>query len=511
MMKKRMKWIVAGLVLVLGMLAFPQAAHASMLTVYWPTADVTNPRVTDTGQGISSDMMIDLEGTETVNEALAKEGEKDGANTLRVYSMLVNNLLTPELMAQQIVANNPQMSEEKAHTAAQDTLEIMKPNFQRGQKGYSITKDESEQTVAQKLTVYPDLGSDYYFIVRSSENNASQKITVTKGSQLESRQVTGVVGTTGLFVLDDNVYDPQTDVVLGTDNQMMSVETMPSYLGLTPTASAVNIPFTDADAATYRVVPKTDLQQVTVNYQYADGKQAAQSQTVNVVKGDADQTITSPTITGYTADQKAVTAAFKAGESTQTVTVTYQKPVTPPTTPTNPGTVVTPPTTTPSEPEKPVKPEKPVDPTTTFKSFKVYAKRALYTYSQPTFTKQSRVKGYPARSRTTAPTFTVVGVARSTQGRLRYQLANGRYITASSAYVGNLYWQGQYRQFRVINRQGSYTYRTTKLTKSQRVKFLKRGTVIKVKRVSHYGMMTRYQLSNGTYITGNKQWVTVIK
>lgn len=104
----------------------------------------------------------------------------------------------------------------------------------------------------------------------------------------------------------------------------------------------------------------------------------------------------------------------------------------------------------------------------------------------------------------------MVGTAKSQKGLLRYRLANGAYVTANPAYVGNLYWQGaHYRHLRVINPRGVNTY--SRVTLTHRRTHQKKGAVLRVTRITHRGVTTRYQLTNGQWVTGNKQWVSLLK
>lgn len=173
------------------------------------------------------------------------------------------------------------------------------------------------------------------------------------------------------------------------------------------------------------------------------------------------------------------------------------------TTPTTPVTPVTAPSTQPEEPTQPA----PTFAKPAFKPFMIYTKQALYRYAKPTFKGKGRLKFYRRYSRQTAPTFKVVGVKRSANGRLRYKLADGSYVTARKAFVYNLYWQGK-RYTKIRLDRTVYQYKRTKFAKVNRQKRLKKGTLVTVKRVVHRGYMTRYQLSNGSYITGNKQFIT---
>jgi len=141
----------------------------------------------------------------------------------------------------------------------------------------------------------------------------------------------------------------------------------------------------------------------------------------------------------------------------------------------------------------------------------IYLKQGLNRYTQPTF-KQNKVrKHYRKYTRQTAPTFKVVGVAKSANGHLRYKLANGTFVTARKAFAYNLYWQGKrYLKLRVD--RTIYRHASAKFTKKNRIKALKRGQVVKIKRmIVRRGYKTRYELTNGQYITGNKQFVTLFK
>ena len=149
---------------------------------------------------------------------------------------------------------------------------------------------------------------------------------------------------------------------------------------------------------------------------------------------------------------------------------------------------------------------------TAIRPFMIYAKRGLYHYASPTFTRAQRLAFVKQQPRVKAATFKVVDTATSTTGKLRYRLADGTYITANPNFVANLYWQGtQYRQLRVTNPQGAYLYATTRFSTQNRRTHLKKGKTVTVRRIIHTGMTTRYQLTSGQYITGNKQWVTPFK
>lgn len=190
-----------------------------------------------------------------------------------------------------------------------------------------------------------------------------------------------------------------------------------------------------------------------------------------------------PQISGYTANVNTVTFTQKGTDATKAkpVTITYTK-----------NSVATP-----SEP-KPVK-----------TLFKVYGKRGFYRYQHVNFKKAERLHHYVKKPRTYAPVFDVVGTATSKAGNPRYLLRDGSYITAKAAFVNKLYWQGEQTTLYVTSPRGTNLYQGLPLT--NKVRHLKQGRSVQVVQMVRKGHLTRYQLADGTYITGNKQLVSPTK
>ena len=79
----------------------------------------------------------------------------------------------------------------------------------------------------------------------------------------------------------------------------------------------------------------------------------------------------------------------------------------------------------------------------------VYSTKAIYMYSDPTFSKSDRIAKYTKRTRVNRPMFVVTGYAKSNGGALRYKVRDvnkqskhyGKtgYITANKNYVLNVY------------------------------------------------------------------------
>ncbi|MFD1124066.1 DUF5776 domain-containing protein [Lentilactobacillus raoultii] len=147
----------------------------------------------------------------------------------------------------------------------------------------------------------------------------------------------------------------------------------------------------------------------------------------------------------------------------------------------------------------------------------VYAVRAIHLYRSANFERSQRLASYSRVKRTERPMFIVLGYRRSTGGALRFQVRDinhgkhtaGKvgYITASHRYVVNAYYQSlpKTRRLTVISPKGVHAYRSRNLT--GRSRSYKRGTRLKVKRLLKHNLTTRYQLTNGYYVTANKKLV----
>lgn len=134
---------------------------------------------------------------------------------------------------------------------------------------------------------------------------------------------------------------------------------------------------------------------------------------------------------------------------------------------------------------------------------RVYAKRAMRLHK--TVELDHPLQTYKKQVRTKAKSFDVLGVAYSKNGAKRYRVKGG-YITANSEYVTNQYYQSNTKKLQVIGKAiNSYT--GTKFTRNQRVRHYKKGAKLNVRRIVKHGKITRYQLTNGRYVTANKQLV----
>lgn len=206
--------------------------------------------------------------------------------------------------------------------------------------------------------------------------------------------------------------------------------------------------------------------------------------------------------------------------------LTSRPPVTPPVTPptTNPSgssnqNNTTPPTTAP-KPTEPITPEKPTPEAPNYaekKGAAVYAIRGIYLYKSPNFTKSQRIAKYPKQKRINRPMFVITDYARSRGGALRFKVRDvnhtrksaGKvgYITANQRYVVPAYYQSvpKGKKITVISKKGIHAYKNETLTGRQ--KSYRKGTRLTVKKLVKHNLTTRYQLSNGYYVSGNKKLV----
>jgi uncharacterized protein (UPF0333 family) len=149
----------------------------------------------------------------------------------------------------------------------------------------------------------------------------------------------------------------------------------------------------------------------------------------------------------------------------------------------------------------------------------IYGLKKVGLYKSPTFKASNRLAWYPKQKRINRPMFVVTGYARSANGTLRYKVRDvnhGRktagkvgYITANKKYVGSVYYATvpKNKRITVIAKTGINAYNSATLT--GKAKHYKVGVHLTVKKLVKHNLTTRYQLSNGLYVTANKKLVIV--
>ncbi|MCV3739929.1 DUF5776 domain-containing protein [Lentilactobacillus hilgardii] len=163
------------------------------------------------------------------------------------------------------------------------------------------------------------------------------------------------------------------------------------------------------------------------------------------------------------------------------------------------------------------KPSTSVGPNIAVKGEAVYAIKKIGLYKSTSFTKSKRIAWYPKQKRINRPMFVVTGYKRTSNGTLRYKVRDvnhGRktagkkgYITASRKYVVSVYYASvpKSKKITVIAKKGINTYKSANLT--GKAKHYKKGVRLTVKRLVKHNLTTRYQLSNGKYVTANKKLI----
>ncbi|WP_203639962.1 BspA family leucine-rich repeat surface protein [Levilactobacillus wangkuiensis] len=176
---------------------------------------------------------------------------------------------------------------------------------------------------------------------------------------------------------------------------------------------------------------------------------------------------------------------------------------------------VTPPVQPPLPPVKPAP-----EPTTgadVFVGSSLTAIRKLGLYRQPTFTSRQRLTWYKKQPRGRQPQLVVIGQRLSRHGRPRYRVRDVNhqsptyrltgYVTTQPAYVQPTYYSPRQRArvITVINPRGVNQYRRANLT--GKVRHVRQGQRLRVKRLVRHHLTTRFYLMNGQYVTANRQLV----
>jgi len=230
----------------------------------------------------------------------------------------------------------------------------------------------------------------------------------------------------------------------------------------------------------------TKSQPVTVHYVDADGHQIAADKTLTGKLGD-DYHAEAQAISGYKLSKTPANAAGKFTGSAQSVTYTYEAVVQSG----SAGATIAP------------------------KGTVIYATKKIGLYKQATFSKKSRQQWYQRKSRMNRPMFVVTGYAKSKNGVKRYKVRDvnhhsktvGKtgYVTANAKYTVPVYYATKHNKITVINPKGINAY--TKKTLTGKKTHYRQGQVLKVKKIVSHNLTTRFVLSNGRYITANKQLV----
>lgn len=145
----------------------------------------------------------------------------------------------------------------------------------------------------------------------------------------------------------------------------------------------------------------------------------------------------------------------------------------------------------------------------------LYGLKTLYLYQKPTFNKHNRIVKYAKAKRIARPMFVVIGSQYSKTGLLRYKVRDVNqksatyrkvgYITAKSSFVAPVYYSKAVSHIKVIGLHGINSYKQLDL--AGKLVHVKKGQMLKVTGLKHYHQTTRFTLSNGRYVTANKELV----
>lgn len=305
-------------------------------------------------------------------------------------------------------------------------------------------------------------------------------------------------------------WENKDDRYTGTDGQLTSAKLMALYGNNSDTRPQGNITYIWEPS----VLPIKG-QPVTVHYQDESGTTL---QADSSLTGDAGETytITPPTIKGYQyVENSDVQLTGKYSETDAIdVTLVYRLQPTPPVTPTTPGTSTDSSSSSSSESETSTPDETNGLPVAR-KDRTITAVKKLGLYRTPDFSKKTRQFYYAKQTRTKRPQFVITGVAQSKNGTKRYLVRDvtpnskwyGKtgYITARKAFTVHTYYQATPKAVKVIGTKGANAYRS--VTLKGHAKHYKRGMVLRVKKLKQHNLTTRLQLTNGRYMTANKNLV----
>lgn len=144
----------------------------------------------------------------------------------------------------------------------------------------------------------------------------------------------------------------------------------------------------------------------------------------------------------------------------------------------------------------------------------VYGLTTVRLYKGTNFTKSNLSKTYKKQARINRPMFLVINQTTNKQGRAIYKvkdLKGGKtgYTLSGSKYFANAYYSAKVTKVKVINPKGVNEYRKVQLTNKKR--HVKKNASLSVKKVVNFGVTTRFELTNGNYISANKKLVLATK
>lgn len=342
----------------------------------------------------------------------------------------------------------------------------------------------------------------------------------------------GESGTDGQIVYKMNKLGSLDTVLQYTDWNNNYIAVFSGLDGIDPKnwVEPVYIPLTQAISAKDFTVDKTADLNGKDNLNGLTGLFDENSTAIDNPKNNAGLKVS----VKATSDPQTANVTYTFNGVSKTVTATIKNPT--PVTPNGDGSSTNTGSTTTTVPSTPVTPSNPSNPSAgnssssatssssqsqstqsvpdyaTVKGTAVYAVKGIYMYKHADFRKSQRIAKYPKAKRTNRPMFVVTNYARSKGGALRYKVRDVKthkvgYITANTKFVVRVYYQTvpKNKKITVISKKGVNAYKKANLTK--KTKHYKKGTRLTVKKLVKHNLTTRYQLTNGRYVTANKKLV----
>lgn len=141
------------------------------------------------------------------------------------------------------------------------------------------------------------------------------------------------------------------------------------------------------------------------------------------------------------------------------------------------------------------------------KSSHLFAKKGLYEYKGTHFNKSRRFKYVPAGT-----VLKATKVQSTANGKSEIKLSDGKYITGSKSFTTTAKFKKGYqttptKYAYVKSAKGVNEYNKAAFGKAKKTSHAKKGVFLKVRRLVKSGSTTRYQLTNGHYVTGAKSAV----
>lgn len=151
---------------------------------------------------------------------------------------------------------------------------------------------------------------------------------------------------------------------------------------------------------------------------------------------------------------------------------------------------------------------------------KVIAVKGVALYRKPNFSKHVKMNSFSKMPQMHQAQFKVLGIIKANNGRLRFHVRDINrqsktykqkgYITTAKSFVQSANYTSiaKNKQLTVINPEGLNGYKSSRLMGEVK-RHYHQGRFLKVKHLIHQGTLLAFQLTDGNYVTTNKQRVQV--